>query len=426
MNGRVAIVVGIRSPFGRGGGVLKDYEADDLGAVIVRELLARAPVEPQMVDELIFGNVMAPPDKANIARILSVKGGLPISVPAYTVNRNCSSGMESIASGAQKILLGGANIIVAGGTESMSNFQVLFDKPARDYFLRLSKARGWKQQLSALLAVRPSFFKPVMPAIGDPLCGCSMGQTAENLSREFRISREDQEAFALRSHQRAVNATESGRFDQEIVPVSIPPRHEKMQMSDEGPRGDTTLQSMAKLKPVYDKFTGTVTAATSSPITDGAAAVMLMSEAKVKELGIKPLGWLTGYSEVGLEPSRMGLGPAFAIAKLLKKTGLKLSDIELVEINEAFAAQVLAVQKAMASREFAKRELGQDQAVGELDLGRLNVNGGAIALGHPLGASGTRLVLTLLLELKRRGQHRGLVTACVGGGQGQALLLEVE
>lgn len=426
MKNRVAIVTGVRSPFGKGGGVLKDYEADDLGAVVVRELLARSPVPPEEIDELIFGNVMAPPDKSNVARVLSVKGGLPVSVPAYTVNRNCSSGMESIASGAQKILLGGADIIIAGGTESMSNFQVLFSKPAREYFMRLSKARGWKQKLATLFAVRPSYFAPVIPGIGDPLCGCSMGQTAENLSREFRISREDQEAFALRSHQRAVSATESGRFDQEIIPVSIPPRHEKMQLADEGPRGDTTLQSMAKLKPIYDKLTGTVTAATSSPITDGAAAVILMSEAKVKELGIQPLGWLTAYSEAGLEPSRMGLGPVFAIAKLLKKTGLKLGDLELVEINEAFAAQVLAVQKAMASSEFAKRELGQDQAVGELDLGRLNVNGGAIALGHPLGASGTRLALTLLLELKRRGQHRGLVTACVGGGQGQALLLEVD
>ena len=253
-----------------------------------------------------------------------------------------------------------------------------------------------------------------------------MGQTAENVSRDFKVSRDEQDKFSLMSFQeRAYKATQAGILGEEIVPVPIPPSNQKMQSQDDGPRANQTLKALAELKPVFEKVTGTVTAGNASQVTDGAAAMLLMRESKAKELGLKPIGYLREYAAVGVDPSRMGMGPAYAITKLLDKTGLKLSDIDLIEINEAFAAQVLAVVKALASPEFARKELGRDTPLGEIDLEKLNVNGGAVALGHPLGASGTRLVLTLLKELKRRNKKTGIASLCVGGGQGQAVLLEV-
>lgn len=421
---RIAIIDGIRTPFGKGGGAFKDMEPDDLGAFAVKELMARTAFPPENVDELIFGNVMQPPQSTNIARILAVKGGLPVKVPAYTVNRNCASGMEALTTAVNKIRAGEADVIVAGGTESMSGFPILFGKKMKEFLVRLNKAKTWKEKFQTLLSFRPNFMKPEIPEISDPICGLIMGQTAENLVRDFKISRKEQDEFSLASQERALKATQSGRLAEEIVPVPIPPSYQKMQAMDEGPR-QTTLDGLKKLKPAFEKVTGTVTAGNSSQVTDGAAALLLMRESKAKELGLKPLGYLTDYSTAALDPSRMGLGPSYAIAKLLKKTGKKLSDIDLFEINEAFAAQVLACIKALNSPEFCKKELGLDGPVGEIDRNKLNVNGGAIALGHPVGASGARLVLTLLKELKHRNQNAGIASLCVGGGQGEAVLVEV-
>lgn len=426
MKKRVAIVAGVRSPFCRANGAFNDIEVDDLGAYVVRELITRSGIDLKQIDELIFGNVIEPPSSANVARIIAVKAGLPITLPAFTVNRNCASGMEATVSAMNRILLGDAQIIIAGGAESMSCFPVTFSKQMRDFLVGLNKAKTWKQKLAVLATFRPSFFKPITPTISDPLCGLSMGQTAENIIREFRITREEQDQFALTSQTRAVNATNNGRFVEEIVPIPVPPKYNKVQQIDEGPRANQTLEALTKLKPVFDKVNGTVTAGNSSQVTDGAVALLLMSEEKAKELGYKPLGYLREYASAGVAPSRMGLGPAVAISNILKKTGLKLSDFDLFEINEAFAGQVLAARKALASDEFAKKELGRDSAVGEIDLEKLNVNGGAIALGHPLGASGARLILTLLLELKKRNKRLGLASLCIGGGQGEAVILEVE
>jgi acetyl-CoA acyltransferase len=425
MNKNIVIVSGVRSPFCKAGGVLRDLEADDLGAFVVKELVERSGVPVEKVDELIFGNVLQPPNATNIARILAVKAGLPVKIPAYTVNRNCASGMEAIASAADKIQLGEADIIIAGGTESMSNFPVLFRKKMRDFLTRLSKAKSWKQKFGILMGFRPSFMVPEVPEISDPLCGLSMGQTAEIIAREFHVTREDQDRFALKSQERASKAMKDGILGEEIIPIPVPPAYDKLQLQDEGPRDNQTYEALAKLKPVFDRVTGTVTAGNSSQVTDGAAALFVMSEAKAKELGLKPLGYIRGYASSGLQPNRMGLGPAFAISKVLAKTGMNLKDFDLIEINEAFAAQVLAVKKALESEEFARKELGRDTPVGVLDLDRVNVNGGAVALGHPLGASGTRLVLTLLKELKRRNKRLGLASLCVGGGQGQAMIVEV-
>lgn len=423
MRERIAIIEGVRTPFCKAGGALRDLAAEDLGAFAVRELLARAELSPNVVDELIFGNVLQPPHATNIARVLSVKGGLPDKCPAMTVNRNCASGMEAVACAMQRIREGDSQVVVAGGTESMSHFPILFSDEMRTFLTRLSKAKSLPQKLSALLAFRPRFLAPVIPQIADPICGLTMGQTAEVLVREFRITREEQDLFALMSQQRAVAAKEL--LSDEIVPIPIAPKYSTMQCNDEGPRLDQTLEALQKLPPVFDRYLGTVTAGSSSQVTDGAAAILLTSESKAKELGIKPLGYLVDYAYAALEPSRMGLGPVFATAKLLEQSGKALSDFDLIEINEAFAAQVIACERAFASDEFAQRELGLESAIGILTREKLNVNGGAIALGHPVGASGTRLIVTLLKELKRRNGRLGLATLCVGGGQGEAVIVEV-
>jgi len=426
MKDRIAIVAGIRTPFCKGGGVMRDMAPDDLGAYVVSQILAKSGISPEKIDELIFGNVLQPSQSANIARIIAIKGGLPIKTPAFTVNRNCASGLEAITTAADKIKLGYDDIVVAGGTESMSNFPVEVKKGYKDFLMRLGKAKTIGQKVSAAFSFRPSFLVPEMPEISDPLCGLSMGQTAEVLAHEFKITRQDQDKFALESQNRAEKAIAAGRLNDEIQPTPIGPKYSAVQMNDEGPRSGQTLDALAKLKPAFDKLTGTVTAGNSSPITDGAAAVILMKESKAKELGLEPLGYIRDYAVSGLQPERMGLGPAFAISKVLQKTGLQLEDIDLIEINEAFAAQVLAVVRACASDEFAKKELGRDKAVGVIDLEKLNVNGGALALGHPLGASGTKLVITLLNELKRRNKNTGIASLCIGGGQGQAIVLEVK
>ena len=426
MKERIAIIDGVRTPFCKMSGAFRYIEADDLGAYAVKELVARTGIPVDEIDELVFGNVLQPPQATNIARVLAVKGGLALKTPAMTVNRNCASGMEAIVAGCNRLLLDQADVIMAGGTESMSHFPVLFPDKTRDFLQKISKARTFKQKLSALFSFRFSLLKPDLPGIADPICGLNMGQTAEILSREFHVTREEQDLFALRSQTRTVNAIKQGYLAEEIVPIPLPPKYETVQYDDDGPREGQTIDALAKLSPHFDKLAGSVTAGNSSQVTDGAAAVLLMRESTAKERGYKPLGYVRAYTYAALEPSRMGLGPAFAIAKILDKTGMSLKDFQLFEINEAFAAQVLAVQKACASDAFAKKELNRDSAVGEIDPEILNVNGGAVALGHPVGASGTRIVLTLLKELNRRNQNVGLATLCVGGGQGEAIIVEVQ
>ncbi len=425
MSDRVAVIAGIRTPFCRSGGVFAELEADDLGAFAVREAVALAGIRPDEVDEVIIGNVITPPQAANPARIIAIKGGLPITTPAVTVSRNCASGLESIAIACDRIRLGEAKIMVAGGTESMSHFPLMFPESMRRYMMSLKKAKNWWSKLRAILRLRPSLFYPEMPGLTDPLCGLSMGQTAEVLVREFAVSREEQDRFALASQQRAARAKAAGRLAEEIVRIPIPPRYRTLQADDDGIRDTQTMQGLEALRPAFDRLAGTVTAGNTSQITDGAAALVLMSEAEAKRRSLTPLGYIRGYAAAGLAPARMGLGPVFATAKLLDANGWALKDFDLIEINEAFAVQVLSVVKAMDSAAFAERELGRATAVGTIDFERLNVNGGAIALGHPLGASGTRMVLTLLKELHRRHASLGLATLCIGGGQGQAMAVEV-
>ena len=424
---RFAIVEGIRTPMAKAGGMLKEVPADDLGAYAVKELIQRTSIPLDEIDELIFGNVATPTNAANIARVIALKAGMPVGLPAFTVGRNCASGMESITTAVNKIRAGEGKVFIAGGTESMSNIPLLFNKEMTQFYERLSKSKTFGERLATVFGFRPHFLKPeigVIQGLTDPICGMIMGETAEVLAREFHITRQEQDEYALMSHQRAIAAMKSCILSEEIVPVPLKPKYKAVMERDQGPRENQTLEALAKLRPFFDRYNGTVTVGNSCPITDGAAAVLVMSEEESKARGYKPLGYLIAYAYASLEPHRMGLGPTYATARLLDKTGMRMEEIDLVELNEAFAAQVIANQRAFPSAEFARRYLGRDKPVGELNRETLNVNGGAIAFGHPVGMTGTRLVIHLLKELRRRKKNIGLATLCVGGGQGAALLLE--
>ncbi len=428
MNSRLAIVDVIRTPFCKAGGKLKLAQADDLGAFAVKELMARTGFPAHEIDEVVFGNVAQPNHAANIARVIALKAGLPVEVPAHTVHRNCASGMQSFTTAALMIETGEAETVLVGGTESMSNIPLIYGPKMTDLFYQLNKSKTLTQRLKALASFRISHLKPIIAleqGLTDPVCGLIMGLTAERLSRDFQITREQQDQYALESHRRASAAIEAGRLDEEMVPIPVPPQYTDIQQADEGPRPNQSMEDLQKLRPYFDRKTGTVTVGNSSQVTDGAAAALVMSEEKAKALGVKPLGFLHSYAYAALAGDRMGLGPVYATAKLLDKTGFSMDDFDRIELNEAFAAQALACEHAFASHEFAQTHLGRDQALGVIDPEKLNVNGGAIALGHPVGATGARLILTLLKELRRCGLQRGLATLCVGGGQGAALVLEV-
>ncbi|MBN4066654.1 thiolase family protein [Simkania negevensis] len=425
MEKRVAIVSGVRTPFCKAGKVFASLEADDLGALVVKELVARTAVALEEIDEIIVGNVIPPLHALNIARVVGQKAYLPDRVVASTVNKNCASGMEAISSAVDRIRLGEASVVIAGGTESMTNIPFGFNKRMVALFKQLSKAKTFAARLKAVSRFKLSFLSPVVPGLIDPVCGLSMGETAEFLAREFSITRKEQDAYAFISHQRAAAAVKEGKFVEEIFPVVLPPRYEEVQHVDDGIRMEQTIEELEALRPVFDRQAGTVTAGSSSQISDGAACLLLMPEEKAKALSLEPLGYLRSYAYAGLDGRRMGLGPAYATAKLLKKTGMTMEDFDLIELNEAFAAQVIANERAFSCQKFAQRFLNRSEALGEIGRDRLNVNGGAIAFGHPVGASGARLVLTLLKELRRRNNNLGLATLCVGGGQGAAFALEV-
>jgi acetyl-CoA C-acetyltransferase/acetyl-CoA acyltransferase len=418
------IIDGVRTPFCKAGTDLAPMGADELGRIAVNALLTRTGLDPALVDEVIFGCVAQPVDAANVARVIALRAGIPESVPALTVQRNCASGCEAITLAQEKLRAGRGSVFVVGGTESMSNIPLLFKQSAAEKFGRLNRAKRLGPRLRSLSAFRPSDFQPrvgLLLGLTDPVCGLNMGDTAELLAREFGVPRAEQDAFALQSHQRAVAARE--RVAEEICPVFKVPKAAAV-AGDNGPRENQSLEALARLKPVFDRRTGTVTAGNASQVTDGAVALLVMSERRATELGFTPLGVLAGYAYAGCDPSRMGLGPVFAIARAEEQTGLTLKDADLIELNEAFAAQSLAVLKSAQSDEFARKFLGRERALGEVPLEKLNVNGGGIALGHPVGATGARLVLASLKELRRRKARRALVTLCVGGGQGAALWVE--
>ena len=424
---RPVLLAGYRSPMVRAGGEFRNVPAKELARRVVQELLESSGIPPGEVDEIILGNAGTPADAPNIARVAGLMAGLPESVPGYTVHRNCASGLEAIIQAADRIACGSAELIVAGGVENMSRIPMQLPAEANTWFARWAKAKTFGEKAQTLLSIRPRTMLPesaLIRGLEDPVCGLSMGMTAENLAREFGIARKEQDEFALESHRRASAARSAGHFEGEIVPVYIGPKFETMVAQDIGPRENQSLEALGKLRPVFDRELGTVTAGNSCMITDGAAAVLVASEQKAQELGVSPLARIRSHATVGLSPARMGLGPAMAIPAALDRAQLSLSDVGRFEINEAFAAQVLACLRAMASHEFAREELGRSQAVGEIDRKRLNPLGGAIALGHPIGATGARLAVTLMSELQRSSEGIGVAALCVGGGQGSALVLE--
>ncbi len=420
------IIGGVRTPFVRAGEDLRDTPTPELGRLVVRELLYRCDVPPDQIDELIAGNVAPPIDSANVARVISIRAGIPQDRIAHTVNRNCASGLESVTEAAARIESGAVKSVVALGVDSMSNVPLLFRKKCVEKFAGLMKAKTLGQKLGGMLKFRPSDFAPLIGlklGLTDPVTGLLMGDTAEILAREYHISRDEQDMFALRSHEKACAAIESGRFLNETMTLYPEPKSSPIS-GDIGPRADQSMTRLQKLKPYFDRQWGSVTVGNSCGITDGAVALLLMEADHAASLGLKPIGRIRAKEYAGCDPSRMGLGPVYSTAKALKAADLTMDDIDLIELNEAFAAQVLACQRAF---EKPPQDCGDSDAASRLrpiDEDKLNVNGGAIAIGHPVGATGGRLILTLLEELKRRDQQFGLATLCIGGGQGGAVIVE--
>lgn len=410
----LVVIDGLRTPFLKMGTDFAGLDATEQGRVAVQTLLARTGIDPNEIDETILGCVSQPADAANIARVVALRAGIPEHVPASTVHRNCASGFEALTTAAERASAGRGEVFVVGGTENMTRIPMLFSAAAAAKFAALARTKTAGGRAAAVVNFRPSDFAPVIGlrlGLSDPVSGLNMGETAEVLAREFGITREAQDVFALASHEKAAAARE--RLAEEICPVYLPGG--KFVEADNGIREGQSMEALAKLKPVFERGTGTVTAGNSSQITDGAVALLVMTESRAEKLGLEPLGRIVDWAYSGCDPKRMGLGPAFAIRGLHKRTGFRPGDAEVVEVNEAFAAQVLATARLLEKPEFDGLSLPMD---------RLNPNGGAIALGHPVGATGARLVLTALKELKRRRAKSALVSLCVGGGQGGAIWLE--
>lgn len=423
MKARIAVIDGLRSPIAKANGKLDKVSADNLGAIIAKELVLRNKIPYEDYDEVIIGNVAQPANAANIARVIAIKAGFPQSTIAYTVHRNCASGMQSISSAIEKIQTGQGEIYLAGGVESMSNIPLLFNEDFKAFLTKLNYSKTFSQKLKTLLTFKPRFLKPtigLLAGLTDSISGKIMGLTAENLANDFNISRQEQDIYAMNSHLKAQKAIEDGVFKDEIHPIMS---KDTSIIDDDGVRFNQTTEALSKLRTFFDR-SGTVTAGNSSQVSDGAAMLILMSEQKAKELKLEPLGYIVDYAYAGLDASRMGLGPTYATKKLFDKTGTNLEDIDLIELNEAFAAQVIANIKAFNSKEYFKKHL-DGKVLGEINENILNVNGGAVALGHPVGMSGTRIVLHLLKQLKRKKLKKGLATLCIGGGQGASFLVEV-
>jgi acetyl-CoA acyltransferase len=421
---RVAIVAGVRTPFLKSGTAFRDVNAVALARHAARELLYRSEVDGREVDEVIFSQVVPSVLAPNVAREVSLLPQLLPSVPAYTLNRACASSAQAINNAADQIVLGHADTVLAGGVESLSDIPILHSRRFSRVLADASRAKSFGGRLAAFGRARPRDLVPVTPAIAEPSTGESMGQSAEKMAKENGISREAQDDLALRSHQRAAAATEDGRLAAEIAPWYGGAAMDQPVQADNGIRADTTREALAALKPVFDRRYGSVTAGNSSPLTDGAAAVLLMAEEKAAALGYTPLAYLRSYAVAAVDPGwQLLMGPVYAVPKALERAGLTWSDIGLFEIHEAFAAQVLSNAQAWGSQAWAER-LGLSGPVGEVDWDRTNVMGGSIAVGHPFAATGARLVTTLANEMRRRDVQFGLISICAQGGMGYAMVLE--
>ncbi|HYO11915.1 MAG TPA: acetyl-CoA C-acyltransferase FadI [Thermoanaerobaculia bacterium] len=425
--GRVAIVDGCRTPFIKSGTDFRDMDVIDLASIAAAELVARTAVDPELIDLSVFGVVVPALHAPNLGREVVFRTSLPMRIPGVTVNLACASSTRAMTFGAGAILTGEADVVLAGGAESLTNVPIQFSRKAARTFMELNRAKTLPQRVGALGKLRPADLAPVAPAIAEYTTGLSMGESAEKMAKENDISRRAQDEIALLSHQRAAAAAADGRFAGQIAPAFPPPAYDKAVAADNGVRSDTSIEALAKLKPVFDKRYGTLTAGNSSPLTDGGSAVLLMSEERARDLGYAPLGYIRSYAFTALDPGDQLLqGPAYAAPAALDAAGVGLSDIDLVEMHEAFAAQILSNMKAFASEKFAREELNRSRPVGVVDFDRFNATGGSIAIGHPFGATGARVVTQLLYELRRRDKNLGLVTVCAAGGVGFAMVVERE
>ncbi len=420
----VFVVDGARTPFLKSRNAPGPFAAADLAVAAGNALLARQPFRPEQLDEVILGCAAPSADEANIGRIAALRMGCGDRVPGWTVMRNCASGMQALDSGLANIQRGRADLVLAGGVDALSRAHLLFSDAMVRWLSQWYAAKSLGQRAALITKFRPAMLAPVIGLIKgltDPVIGLNMGQTAENLAAKFGISRTQMDFYAMRSHQRTARALDEGCFG-EIVPLTD--RDGKLYAEDDGMRRDSSVDRLAKLRPVFDRKHGHITAGNSSQVTDGASWLLLASRKAVDQYGLKPLGRILDVQWAALDPAQMGLGPVHAATPILQRHGLGLNDLDAWEINEAFAAQVIACIEAWKSDKYCREQLGLPHALGTLDERRLNVDGGAIAIGHPVGASGARIVLHLLHVLKRRGGGRGIASICIGGGQGGAMLVE--
>lgn len=422
----VYLVEGKRTPQVKSGADLKDVAAPYLGHYLIRHLMDKYQLPNDAIDEVIFGNTGTPAKFPNVGRVIALEAGLDKKTSGYSVHRNCASGMEAMSQAYDKIASGRNDLIFAGGVESMSQMPLLFGKEMTDLFINLMKAKTPKDKLKVFSSFRFPYLNPVIAieqGLTDPFCGLNMGQTAEVLAREFGLTREQQDEFANNSHAKAVKAMQEGWFKDEILPIIAGEKLNKFIEEDIGPRAQSSMESLAKLRPYFERKTGTVTVGNACPITDGGSVWLLASEEAVNKYNLNPMARMVDYHFHGLEPERMGMGPLVAMNGVLERTGMTMDQMDLVEINEAFAAQVLAVLEA--SKDSSKSACwGIEETLGEIPLEKLNINGGAIALGHPVGSTGSRLVVTLAHALKRTGKKYGVASLCIGGGQGGAVIVE--
>lgn len=421
---RVAVMAGCRTPFARSGTVFRDLNAVDLGRACVRELIERAEVDPASIGTVVMGQVVPSVRAPNLAREVALGAGLPKEVPAHTVNRACASANQAIADVAVEIRLGHAEAGIAGGAECLSDVPIPLSRRLARALVEAQRAKSLGARLSVLAKLRPRDLVPEWPAVAEPSTGLTMGQSAEKMAKENGISRDEQDGIALASHRNGWAATEDGRLPRETCAVFVPPRYEPVS-ADNLLRKDTSMEALAALAPAFDKRNGSVTAGNSSALTDGAAAVLLMSEERARAEGREPLAFIRSWAVAAVDPGgQLLMGPGIAVPRALERAGIELADVDLVEMHEAFAAQVASNIQALESLAWARDRLGRSKAVGRVDRARLNVCGGSIALGHPFGATGARIVTTLANEMKRRDARLGLVSVCAQGGMGFAMVLE--
>ena len=420
----IAIVEGVRTPFAKAWTNYKDWTHADLGRQSVAELINRIDIDPQLIDELIFGCVAAPMDGPNVGREIVLRSQLPQHIPASTVQMYCASSAYAAVQGINSLLVGTSDVVIAGGVEAMSAARARFSLSLTHALQEASTARSLQARVRALRSIKPGDLKPRTPAIEEPTTGLSMGESAEEMAKEYGISRQAQDEYTEMTHHRAAEAYETDGFP-EVMTVLTGEEFDKPVERDTMVRPDTSVEQMSKLRPVFDREHGTITAANSSPLTDGASAVMLMRQSTAKKLGVEPWAFVRSYAQVGLDIQQHNLllGPTFATPIALDRAGVELSDMDLVEMHEAFAAQVLANLEIWKSEELCQ-SLGLDEAIGEVDMDTFNVNGGSVALGHPFGATGTRMIAQLAGEMQRRDDNLGLLTMCAAGGLGLSMVLE--